>query len=171
MTQQPSESTAPRRVLFWRLFMLFWLVWAGVHFALVRQVNLHPWKFAGLAMYTVRNMPAQAHVIDSSSPDLPVLDIDDESQQLLIDWVDQVRYWGTLSTPDQVARDVFRRRPTQHAIQIQYSSYILRGNTSRMQQYLHIYEYVRETPTSFTRRSWIHQLPVDVLADPGVRDH
>jgi hypothetical protein len=167
MAEQQRESTAPRRVLFWRLFMFALLVWAGVHFALVRQVNLHPWKFAGLAMYTVRNMPAQAHVIDASHPDLPVLDIDDESQQLLVNWVEQVRYWGALSTPDEVARDVFRRRPMHHTIQIQYSSYILRGNTSRMQQYLHIHEYVRESPTLFTRRSWVHHLPVDVLADPS----
>jgi hypothetical protein len=42
MTQQRFESTAPRRVLFWRLFMQVWLVWALVHIDLVRQVNLHP---------------------------------------------------------------------------------------------------------------------------------
>jgi hypothetical protein len=49
-------------------------------------------------------------IIDSPHSDLPKLDIvEDESQELLVSWLNRIRYKRVLSSPEDAAYALFRR--------------------------------------------------------------
>ncbi len=106
------QTAEKKRVLAAGLTAL--IVWPAIHFALVKTLNIHPWRFAGWAMYAVlhpRAVSLEAWRCDSGRPPrcyarIPFGALPPDLQMRLTRFSLERSAWGTLRGVDDIGNDL-----------------------------------------------------------------
>jgi len=92
----------------------FVALWPLAHRALVARYGINPWKLAGWAMYTTPVVPTIVVLFHERDGKLALLDertLPAEAQEALQRFRDDRTAWGTLVSPEPLARAVFEAKP------------------------------------------------------------
>ena len=130
------------KLVFSHLLIIF-LCWPLVHFYLVKEYDINPWKLFGFAMYATHHQSGVTIVDITQDNGRQVLpsSLPDKVQKQLYAYIDKRTFWGKFVVPDELGKSILISNENYKQIMIRVFTLRLEGKTGMIKSRAMDYHY------------------------------